>query len=417
MLFLYDFVIYIYFLFVKIASLFNSKAAAFINGRKCFNQRIVEHSKYLKGQSVVWFHCASLGEYEQAKPLIAGIKNNLPLSKIVLTFFSPSGYQVVINQNHEVDIIEYLPKDTNSNAKLWLDAVHPNLVIFTKYDLWYHYLAELHSRSIPVFLIDAVFNDKQIFFKLAGVLHREMIQFFEAIFVQNDASKRHLATIYDKSIIVAGDTRYDTVLRIKDIPFNDIKITSFVNQFDYILVAGSTWDGDEELIAKLVSKLPTSWGIIVAPHEVHNKHIHQLNCTFPNAVLYSKIQANSSDSNVLLIDNIGMLSKLYRYASIAWIGGGFTKSGIHNCLEAAVYEVIIAFGPNYEKYIEAVDLINCNGAMVIEKSNDLLQLIRDVENNEIVVTLMRKACTGFIERNTGATNHIINYLKSNQYFK
>ena len=369
----------------------------------------------LRGQNtkIIWFHCSSLGEFEQGRPVIEKLKSQNPSSKFLLTFFSPSGYE--IRKDYKgVDWVFYLPLDSKANAKLFFEIVKPSLVVFVKYDYWYYYLNECKNRKIPLLLVSGIFRKDQPFFKWYGNLHRSMLNCFTHFFIQDKESLQLLQSTNIINATVAGDTRFDRVSEIAE-NFTPIpEIEKFCSDSP-VLVAGSTWPQDENLIKDTTVNF-SDFKIIIAPHEIHREHIDQLKLIFPNAMLYSQLKAHNTQpitSNCLIIDNIGMLSKLYHYATIAYVGGGFNK-GIHNILEAAVYGRPVLFGPNYKKFKEAVGLIEKGGGICITSSNEFSAILQKLINNKTELELSSKNSFEFVKQNKGATEKILDYIKANR---
>ncbi len=410
---IYTLFLYVYRLGIAITSVFNKKAGLWISGRKRLAAWL--HQSFDNNQApVIWMHCASLGEFEQGRPVLESLKQQHPRHKILLTFFSPSGYEVRKNYPH-ADWVCYLPLDTPANVKQFLDRVRPELAIFVKYEYWYHFLHQLSQRGIPVLLISALFRENSIFFKSYGGFQRKMLQFFNHIFVQDAASKERLSTIIPATkVTVAGDTRFDRVVQIAD-QFTSLPlIDRFVAGKPFILVAGSTWPDDEKNLATYLNKNKTNSSLIIAPHEINKGHINEIMNWFPDAVLYSTLEEEAAyDRSVLIIDNIGMLSRLYHYASVTYIGGGFNKSGIHNTLEAAVFSKPVIFGPNYGKFSEAIALIEKGGALFYSTENELNNRIDDLKNNPSFLEECGQQAVAYVQANTGATAIILNYVAAN----
>ena len=330
---------------ILLASPFNDKAKQWISGRKNWkkNQKLIT----LKGNHCIWIHCSSLGEFEQGRPLIEKLKQVYPNYKIVLTFFSPSGYE--IQKNYPLaDLVMYMPMDSPTHAKKFIEAIQPALAVFVKYEFWYYYLNQLHLQQIPTIIISAAFRENQLFFKWYGTFFRKMLHCFNYIFVQNEHSKKLLATIgITNNVIISGDTRYDRVAEIAQKTKRFDIVENFKGNGN-IFIAGSTWQDDEALLSRFFTHLPTNWKLIIAPHEIHKAHIDEIQKLFGNnSVLFSEIKCGikANEQRVLIIDNIGMLSSLYAYGDMAFVGGGFQKSGIHNILEPAIYGLPICFGP------------------------------------------------------------------------
>jgi len=409
---IYNIAVFFYATFIKVASVFNLKAKLFIEGRK--NIFDVISSKLNNDPSEkIWFHCSSLGEFEQARPLIENIKQNHIEYKIIVTFFSPSGYE--IRKNYELaDYVFYLPIDTISNAKSLINLFNPNKVFFVKYEFWYHYLNILHQKKIPIYLISATFLGSQIFFKWYGSFFRNILKKFDIIFTQNDSSKKLLNSIGIENVIVSKDTRYDrvaaTVKNIKSLP----KVELF-KQNKKLLVCGSSYIKEETLILQLTDNiLEERLKIIIAPHEINGTHLNAIKDLFQHKKIcfYStSLHEDLIKSNILVIDNIGMLSSIYQYADIALIGGGFGSKGLHNILEAAAFGMPVLFGPkNHQKYPESIQLINNGSAFVVNTSEEFNQVISsfifDTQKHESVSHLSKK----FINENTGATKVILSSI-------
>jgi len=363
---------------------------------------------------IVWIHCSSLGEFEQGKPVMEKIKLHYPNNKLLLTFFSPSGYEVKKNYTG-ADHVFYLPMDSKRNAQKFLDIVKPSLVIFIKYDYWYYYLTEIKDRMINCLLVSAVFRKEQVFFKWYGSLQKEMLNCFTQIFVQNDESKGLVETITMNDCIVAGDTRFDTVIEAAE-KFEPLPaIENFINS-KKVIVAGSTWKTDEEMLQTAFNKLTDAdVKLIIAPHEIHNAHLDELKNLFPSSIRFSEVTSPGLvTNNILIIDNIGMLSRLYKYAYITYVGGGFTKDGVHNVLEAAVYGKPVVFGNNYEKYREAIDLVNNGGAKSFSDPVELFDILAILLKNESDYEARCKTSEQYVWKNKGASQKVLSYIEMNR---
>jgi len=383
-----------------------------LNGRKNIFDRLRAELQS-QDSKIIWFHCSSLGEFEQGRPVIEKLKSQNPGLKFLLTFFSPSGYE--IRKDYKgVDWVFYLPLDSKKNAKTFFDIVNLALAVFVKYDYWYYYLNECKKRKIPLLLISGIFRKEQPFFKWYGNLHRSMLNCFTHFFVQDKESLQLLQSINIKNATVAGDTRFDRVSEIAE-NFTPIEaIEKFCSGLP-VLVAGSTWSEDEKLIKDATANFP-DLKIIIAPHEIHKEHIDQLKSFFPDAVLYSQLRVQSPEaiiSDHLIIDNIGMLSKLYHYSTIAYVGGGFNK-GIHNTIEAAVYGNPVLFGPNYKKFKEAIGLIENGGGICITSSNELSTILQKFISDKTALGLSGKNSFDFVKQNKGATEKILYYIEANR---
>lgn len=360
---IYSLGIALYSLLIRLVSPFNSKARLFVQGRKNWKSKITQqvdsNGKY------IWIHSASLGEFEQGRPVIEKIKELYPEYKIALTFFSPSGYEIRKNYA-EADLISYLPMDTQKNAQTFLSIIQPEKAFFIKYEFWYHYLSELNRREIPCYIFSSIFRPEQYFFKnnVLGTWYRKSLQCFEHIFVQNKESVELLKGIGIHNISIAGDTRFDRVASIaRSAP--KLPLIEKFKAGKLLVIAGSTWKPDEEILASYINN-STDIKFIVAPHEVSTGNINNLHKLLKKpAISHSEgTDANVTDKDVLIIDSIGILSSLYQYGNLAYIGGGFGV-GIHNILEAATFGMPIVFGPNYTRFKEATDLCDLGGAFSI----------------------------------------------------
>ena len=397
---------------IRIASLWNNKAKLWSNGRKNIFDRLGAELRD-QDSKIIWFHCSSLGEFEQGRPVMENLKKQIPNSKFLLTFFSPSGYE--IRKDYKgVDWVFYLPLDSKKNARTFFDIVKPVLAVFVKYDFWYYYLNECKKRKTPLLLVSGIFRKDQLFFKWYGNLHRSMLSCFTHFFVQDKESLHLLLSISIKNATVAGDTRFDRVTEIAE-NFTPIETIEKYCGSSTILVAGSSWPEDEKLIKDATANFP-NLKIIIAPHEIHREHIDQLKTIFPNAMLYSQLQAHSSQpitSSHLIIDNIGMLSRLYHYATIAYVGGGFNK-GIHNTLEPAVYGKPVLFGPNYKKFKEAIGLIETGGGACVNSNTELTSQLKKLLTNKDILESSSKNSFDFVKQNKGATQKILYYIEANR---
>jgi len=397
----------VYFLLMKFAALFNSKAKLWVDGRKGLLKRIKQEVNL--NEQLAWFHCASLGEFEQGRPVIEEFKERYKDFKIVLTFFSPSGYE--IRKNYEyADYIYYLPLDTPQNAKQFLNAINPSSVFFVKYEFWPFLIREIGKREIPLYLISGIFRKDQRFFKWYGSQGRKTLKSFKHFFVQNTESKELLESINLDSITISGDTRFDRVFSIaqnaKKIPV----IEKYING-KTTLVAGSTWKPDEEILIHYFNENPAKFKLIIAPHEIHSENINRIINSFNSdltILLFSESNENNVlDADVLIINCIGLLSSLYKYASIAYIGGGFGK-GIHNTLEAATFGLPIIFGPNYLKFQEAVDLVNQQSAYSITSFVEFEQNLNTLLESNTLLKQKGELSAKYVNQKCGATNSILN---------
>ncbi|MGN6401530.1 MAG: 3-deoxy-D-manno-octulosonic acid transferase [Flavisolibacter sp.] len=405
MLLLYNFTVQLYFIAVRIAALWNKKAVEWISGRK--NLFASLEQKITATDKIIWMHCSSAGEFEQGKPAIEKLKSLYPHHKILVSFFSPSGYHVAKNYQY-ADIITYLPLDTRQNARRFIEITHPDVVVFVKYEFWYHHLSAAAFKHIPLLLISAVFRENQAFFKWYGRFYKQMLFLFRHIFVQDESSLQLLKQHGIDHCSIGGDTRFDRVQEIAE-KFTEIP---FINDFAgdaKLIVAGSTWPDDEQLLSHLHSTK-----LIIAPHEINEPHLAQIEKLFSNSIRYSQWQHRKGNEKVLLIDNVGMLSRLYKYAAVAYIGGGFTKDGIHNILEAAVYGKPAIFGPNYKKYREAKELVARGGAFSAANSEELKITIANLLNHAAQFQKASAQAQNYVLQNRGATEKIIQFIQENR---
>lgn len=408
MQFVYNILIRIYYLLIVFVSPFNVKAKAWISGRK----NLFEKLKNAVGENlnIIWFHCASLGEFEQGRPVIEAYRKINPTHKILLTFFSPSGYEIRKNYSG-VDWVFYLPLDTKNNVKRFLNIVKPQKVVFVKYEFWCNYLNQLNKNNVPVYLVSAIFRKQQMFFKWYGGWYRKILKCFTHIFVQNYESLLLLKSINVNNVTIAGDTRFDRVYEIS----TNCKAIPEASEFsdgNKVVVIGSAWQQDEEVLIPFINKSPQNVKFIIAPHEIKESGLSRLekNITIPTVRFSQAKQSNLKTARVLIIDNIGMLSSLYKYGNISYIGGGFGK-GIHNILEAAVFGLPVVIGPNYKKFSEAVDLISEKGAFCINNIKELEQQFNTLLQNETFYFQSSKIAKTFVENRVGATEKIIEEIK------
>ncbi len=403
MLPIYNIALQLYFLCIWAASFFNKKAELWIAGRSDKN--------YTKFAQSIWFHFASLGEFEQGRPVLEKMRELYPEKKIVVTFFSPSGYEIRKN-TPLADAVYYLPLDTAANARRFIDAINPEMVIFTKYEYWYHFFNELHNRKMPLFIISGIFRPNQIFFKWYGSLHRRILSFVAHFFVQDEQSVQLLQTIGISNVTISGDTRFDSVWANAQVPKQLPLIEQFINGHK-AFIAGSTWPEDEKLLASLPAFYP-DWKFIIAPHEIGEEKINKLVSLLPegSAIRHSQItdhQSLTTDHQSLIIDNIGMLSSLYQYGQIAYIGGGFGV-GIHNTLEAAAFGLPVIFGPNYSRFKEAKDLVRLECGFSINDETELQNTVKFLVEDAERYNVISKNIKDYVRENTGATDAIMQYV-------
>lgn len=399
MRFLYSIGIRFYVAGIFIASFFNKKAALWIEGRKNCEEKNGEKAKNLHG--CIWFHCASLGEFEMARPLIEKLKKEKPSSKILLTFFSPSGYE--IRKNYELaDLVIYLPADTKTNAYYFIDAFKPSMAIFVKYEIWLNLLAELRKNKIKTILISAVFNSKQRFFKWYGKIFREGLSGMDKIYVQ-DENSCELLKKWNIPSVIAGDTRYDRVSENakngKEIP----EIARWKGD-DLVIIAGSCWEAEETILADHSSKNPLQ-KIIFAPHDISEIHLKNLESRLKNPFIrYSKLDSISNEK-IIIIDNIGLLSSLYKYADIAVIGGGFSGK-LHNILEAATFGIPVLFGPKFDRFQEAKEFISVGAAYIFSDERTFETKVKSLLNDTGIRSKSGETAINLVRKNLGATEKI-----------
>ncbi len=394
---------------VRVAAPFNKKARQWVEGRRQIFSRL--QAAVAGKKKIIWMHCASLGEFEQGRPVLEKLKQDYPDHHLLVTFFSPSGYEIMKNYTG-ADWIFYMPVDGPHSARRFLDIVNPSLVVFVKYEYWYYYLKATKARQIPLLMVSAIFRPNSPFFKWYGGLYRKMLSCFTHLFVQNQESVDLLSRILPADrYSIAGDTRFDRVIDIAEkggpIPL--------IEQFTGItptIIAGSTWPPDESILQKTLNAL-NDLKLIIAPHEIHGDHITQLQQLFPGCLLYSQLSAGSraaGESNVLIIDNIGLLSRIYRYAHTTYIGGAF-GAGLHNTLEAAVYGKPVLFGPEYSKYMEAVGLIEAGAGFSISNEAECIATVKQLTGDKALYDSTCQAALSFCYRHKGATGKIMGFIQ------
>jgi 3-deoxy-D-manno-octulosonic-acid transferase len=408
MLFLYTIIVQIVGFLLKIAALFSPKMKLFVEGRKLVFP--VLEQKIKPTDKTIWFHAASLGEYEQGLPVIEKIKEQFPLHKIVVTFFSPSGYEVRKN-NTVADVTVYLPLDTKKNAQQFLKLVHPDLVFFIKYEYWPNYLVELKKRNTKTYLISGILRKNQLFFKWYGGFYREALNTFTYFFVQNETSKKLLQQVGKTNVSVSGDTRFDRVAAIleKD---NSLDFISQFKENTLTIVVGSSWPKDENLLVDFINSNTLNIKFIIAPHNIKEEQIQALkNSITKKTVLFSKKEGeNLADFDVFIIDTIGILTKIYSYADIAYVGGGFGNPGVHNLLEPATFGVPILIGPNYSHFAEATALVNMEACISINNSKELDEAFKNLIQNDDIRQEKGHMCSTFVQMNKGATASILKHI-------
>lgn len=421
---MYNLLMYLYLLGVAVTSLFSKKVRKMWRGERqavrLLRQKVDPQARY------VWFHAASLGEFEQGRPLMEQLRREHPGYKILLTFFSPSGYEV--RKDYEgADIVCYLPIDTVTNARRFLRTIRPVMAFFIKYEFWYNYLHILKHRGVPVYSVSSIFRPGQIFFRWFGTQYAHVLACFTRFYVQNEVSRNLLASIGIKDVTVVGDTRFDRVLQIKAAAKQLPVVEAFVSESrkkkekmadgsaeseeDYpkVFVAGSSWQPDEEIFIPFFKQHP-SWKLIIAPHVIGEEHLQQIEHLLEGrkVVRYSKCTADNipTDAKVLLIDCFGILSSVYRYADVTYVGGGFGV-GIHNTLEAAVWDVPVIFGPNNKRFQEAQGLIACGGGCEIQSADDFYRIMQRFIEEPAAMTEAGHQAGAFVTQMTGATGKIL----------
>ncbi|MGK6350237.1 3-deoxy-D-manno-octulosonic acid transferase [Parapedobacter sp. DT-150] len=397
-------------------SFFNDKAKKWFSGRRDWQSRIAQEVDQRRG--CIWFHFASLGEFEQGRPVLEAMKAQRQDKAIIITFYSPSGHEIRKN-TPLADHVFYLPEDTPGNAEKFIRLINPELAVFTKYEYWPFYFRALASRHTPLYVISAIFRSDQVFFKWYGGFFRQALAAVTHFFTQNSESLALLARLGYTNASVAGDTRFDRVVELPKAPNPIPAIDGSINGRP-VLVAGSTWPADEELLERLHQAYP-DWVLVIAPHEVHDEHIRSIEKLFPHSVRFSQLPHHPSPTTghspqatshqpVIIIDNIGMLSSLYAYAGVAYIGGGF-GTGIHNTLEAATYGIPVIFGPNYQKFQEAKDLIACGAGFSVRNAAEFVAVFGKLTDRPIRDTAGNTA-RQYVQENAGATALILDHLTS-----
>ena len=407
MLLLYNLALQLYALLLRLAAPLVPKAAAWVAGRRGLLARI-RQTVAADPAPRVWMHCASLGEFEQGRPLLEALRQRRPELKIVLTFFSPSGYEVRKNWPG-ADYIFYLPLDTPPHARAFLAAVRPELAFFVKYEFWHHYLAELRRRGVPTVAVSAIFRPGQAFFQPWGGFFRRMLACFTHIFTQNEASAELLRGIGLTQVSVAGDTRFDTVVatataRPRALPLLD----AFASDWAPVFIIGSSWTEDLAVLTPLLRRYQDELRFLVAPHEITEANLQAVEAALPGRVLrYSRATpANAAAARLLLVDNVGLLSQLYRYGHFAYVGGAFGK-GLHNTLEAAAFGLPLFFGPNYGKFQEAIDLVELACAFPVRTAEELEVAFTRLYHDEAARLRVQDAALDYVHEQAGATGRIL----------
>lgn len=400
---LYTLGIYLYGAIIRFAALFQMKAAIWVSGRKGWSEQL--SAKNLSG--CIWFHCASLGEFEQGRPLLEKLRERHPGTSILLTFFSPSGYEVRKNYPH-ADFVTYLPLDTPKNARLFLKITKPSMAIFVKYEIWHNFFFEISKQKIPLYMVAAIFRKNQIYFKKYGGWFLKSLTYPNHIFTQDESSANLLLNYGIAEVTVAGDTRFDRVIEISNntLSFPELAL---LRKNNLVIVAGSTWAPDEEILLKFIADQPEIH-LVLAPHETDAKHIEKILQLCPAAIKWSEKENIIEDTGVVVIDSIGILSSLYKYADLAYVGGGF-GTGIHNTLEPAVFGIPVVFGPAYAKFKEACELILCEGAFSVNSSDNAQRQIGELTKDFDLRKKMGTNAGNYVSENAGATEMILGKIE------
>ena len=411
MILLYNLLIVLASQLVKLAAVFNPKIKLFVDGRKSVFDILA--ATISKTDHTIWFHAASLGEFEQGLPVMEKIKTQFPNHKIIVTFFSPSGYEVRKN-NTIADVTVYLPLDTKSNAEKFIELAHPDMVFFIKYEFWPNYLNALQKKKIKTYLISGIFREKQMFFKWYGGFYRNALKTFDYFFLQNESSKKLLQSIGFTNIKISGDTRFDRVVSILERDNSLDFIAQFKNNVTTIVI-GSSWPKDENLLVNYINNSDKNVKFIIAPHNIKSEQIQELqNSITKKTILFSeKENKNLADFQVFIIDTIGILTKIYSYADIAYVGGGFGNPGVHNILEPATFGVPIVIGPNYSHFAEATALVNMDGCVSIKHQEELNQTFNELISSEDIRHEKGHICSTFVQMNKGATEVILRHICNN----
>ncbi len=403
--FLYNIFVFLYSLSIRIASIFNGKAKLWVEGRKSVFTDIEKSG--IIGKPIIWLHSASLGEFEQGRPIIEKLKNTYPEHKILVTFFSPSGYEVRKNYDG-ADHICYLPIDTKRNAQRFVAMVRPQLVIFIKYEFWFNFINEIYNRRIPLIFASVIFRPSQHFFKPWGKWYARQLNRITHLFVQNEESVNLLDSIKIYHSSLSGDTRFDRVIQLPDEKISFPKVEEFKGN-SKLLIGGSTWAPGEKILFNLLDNSDFDFKLIIAPHLINQDHLSEIQKRFSKfkPVLYSKATSEDlKNSRVLIINSIGMLSSIYRYAEIAYVGGGFGV-GIHNLLEASTYGIPVIYGPNYQRFREAIDLRDLGGGFPINNSDECLTIFNKLMSDDNYYSNSGKVSREYVQKNSGATKMVV----------
>lgn len=403
MILIYDIGIRLYYLAACIVSPWNRKAKLWVKGRRGWYREL--QLAFTSEDRIVWFHCASLGEFEQGRPIIEALRKRMPGHRILLTFFSPSGYEK--RKDYEfADHVMYLPLDTARNARHMLGTLSLEMAVFVKYEFWYHFLHQLRQQEVPTFLASGNFRSGQLFFKGYGKWYRRFLDLFTHIFVQQERSLKLLKGVGIEHASVAGDTRFDRVREAAGAGYANEQLDTFSSGCR-VIIAGSTWDKDEQLLESAFRELPEKTRWIIAPHELSRSHLERLRKRFPASVLFTELDSDlTPETRVIIVNTIGHLSALYRYGTIAYIGGGFGK-GIHNILEAAAYGIPVMFGPEFRKFPEAVELVELGGAFPVLNEQELLSTIHQQFKNHDLLKTSSQIAGNYVMERVGATSTIL----------
>ncbi len=410
MFFLYNILVHFVEFLLKIIAVFNPKMKLFVEGRKNIFETLKQNIS--TNDMTIWFHAASLGEFEQGLPVMEKIKIKFPSHKIIVTFFSPSGFEVRKN-NSVADLTIYLPLDTKENAKLFLELTHPELVFFIKYEYWPNYLNELKKQKIKTYLISGILRENQVFFKWYGGFYRNCLQTFEHFFVQNESSKKLLQSLGYQNVKISGDTRFDRVVSILERDNTLGFIEEFKNNTTTIVI-GSSWPKDEELLVNFINQSSENLKFIIAPHNIKSEQIQELKKSISKSVILfsEKDSKKLNEYAVLIIDTIGILTKIYSYADIAYVGGGFGNPGVHNILEPATFGIPIVIGPNYAHFAEATALVGLEGCVSISNQNGLNDAFSNLILNRDIRHEKGHICSTFVQMNKGATAVILKHIEN-----
>jgi len=408
---LYSFLTHITYFFLKVSQLFSKKMKLFIQGRKQVFYQL--HENLDPSDATIWMHCASLGEYEQGVPILNALREQFKKYKIVVTFFSPSGYEVKKN-SPLADIVTYLPFDTPQNARLFINQVKPSIALFIKYEVWPNYMRELHKHQITTFLISGMFRSNQIYFKWYGGIMRSTLQKFDHFFLQDSNSQKLLETLQLKNTSVSGDTRFDRVSH----QIEQDNSLEFMDRFigdSICIVCGSTWPEDEEVLVPFINALKTGVKFVIAPHKIEIQKIENLRkkLTKKSALFSEKENLQLREFDVLIIDTIGLLTKIYSYAHIAYVGGAMGKTGLHNILEPATFGVPIVIGHHFDKFPEARRLQHLAGLFSIQTAEECSAILEKLVSNKSFREKSGMIAGHFINSNTGATRSIMDHLSTN----